>query len=209
MLDDRIMTEDGTATAKRLSQQLQKLLALPVLQSGTDMHLHRVKQANAIQAEAEQLLAYTVEDARDSGMTWQQIGEALGISRQAAFRKFGRPVDPRTGEPMATTPHPGATGLASTVVDDLAHWRWQQVTARFDDRMRQGLDGEALAAAWAQIVGAAGQFESAGEPEAARAAEFTITNTPIHFEAGEFVARITFRDDETIAGLFLVPPGTP
>jgi hypothetical protein len=26
------------------------------------------------------------------------------------------------------------------------------------------------------------------------------------FEAGEFTARISFRDDQTIAGLFILPP---
>ncbi|BBY85823.1 hypothetical protein MTOK_16050 [Mycolicibacterium tokaiense] len=40
-----------------------------------------------------------------------------------------------------------------------------------------------------------------------RAGDFTITitNTPSAFEAGDFVARITFRDDRTIAGLVSTP----
>jgi hypothetical protein len=39
-----------------------------------------------------------------------------------------------------------------------------------------------------------------------RAGDFTITNTPLAFEAGDFVARITFRDDRTIAGLYILNP---
>ena len=42
--------------------------------------------------------------------------------------------------------------------------------------------------------------------EAVRAGDFTITNTPLRFEAGDFVARITFRDDRSIAGLYILNP---
>lgn len=39
-------------------------------------------------AEAERLLALEVELARKNGLTWQQIGDALGVSRQAAYDRF-------------------------------------------------------------------------------------------------------------------------
>lgn len=107
---------------------------------------------------------------------------------------------------MNTTPLPEAIGLAETVIDDLARSRWAEVTARFDATMAEKLGTEGLAAAWAQLIGTAGTFEHHGEVGAARAAEFTVTNTPLAFEAGDFVARITFRDDSTIAGLYILPP---
>jgi hypothetical protein len=50
--------------------------------------------------EAQDTLRLSVERARDGGHTWQEIGDVLGTSRQAAFQRFGRPVDPRTGRPM-------------------------------------------------------------------------------------------------------------
>lgn len=31
-----------------------------------------------------------VQRARDAGWSWQQIGDALGVSRQAAHKKYGR-----------------------------------------------------------------------------------------------------------------------
>lgn len=34
----------------------------------------------------------------------------------------------------------------------------------------------------------------------------TITNTPLSFEAGDLTARITFREDRTIAGLYFLDP---
>ncbi|MEV4252815.1 hypothetical protein AB0J52_06555 [Spirillospora sp. NPDC049652] len=36
-------------------------------------------------------LRTAVETARSSGRTWQEIGDVLGITRQAAFQRFGRP----------------------------------------------------------------------------------------------------------------------
>jgi len=107
---------------------------------------------------------------------------------------------------MDTTPLPDATPLAAAVIDDLAAARWDFVTARFDTTMRDGLSAEALAAAWAQIIGLAGAYEGRADSEVARAAEITVTNTPLRFEAGDYVARIAFRDDRTIAGLHILNP---
>jgi len=46
-------------------------------------------------------LREAVQQARQAGHTWAEIGELLGTTRQAAFQRFGRPLDPRTGAPMA------------------------------------------------------------------------------------------------------------
>lgn len=39
-------------------------------------------------AEAERLLALEVELARKNGVTWQEVGDALGVSKQAAHDRF-------------------------------------------------------------------------------------------------------------------------
>jgi hypothetical protein len=90
------------------------------------------------------------------------------------------------------------------VIRDLASGQWSRVTEQFDPTMRDGLSQDALAAAWAQIVGLSGAFEGHGEPEVARAGDVTITNTPLALEAGDYTARIAFRDDRTIAGLHIL-----
>lgn len=105
---------------------------------------------------------------------------------------------------MNTTPLANAAPLAEAVIDDLSSGNWSAVTDRFDPAMRDGLSAEALAAAWAQITGQAGALEGHGAPEVTRAADVTVTNTQLNLEAGEFVARIAFRDDQSIAGLFIL-----
>ncbi|MFI8594749.1 DUF3887 domain-containing protein [Microbacterium sp. NPDC078428] len=199
------MTDSLTSMLGTLRNDLDAILAVPVLDSGDEL-LTTVRLTSDLQGRSADIVAAAVQRARAGGRTWQQIGDALGISRQAAFQRFGKPIDPRTGEAMNTTPLPEATALAETVIDDLARSRWNEVAARFDATMAEKLNADGLAAAWAQIIGTAGAYEHRGDVDTIRAADLTITNTPLVFEAGDFVARITFRDDQRIAGLFILPP---
>ena len=199
------MAGSFTTTGQQLHRQLGQILAAPVLRGENDP-LELVRAANEIRDRAEALMAAAVQQAREEGRTWQEIGEVLGVSRQAAFQRYGKPIDPRTGEAMNTKALPGADDLARTVIDDLAHARWAAVSARFDSTMRDGLTEEGLAEAWTHIVGLAGSYEGHGDTDAVRAGDFTTTNTPLNFEAGDFVARITFRDDRTLAGLYILNP---
>lgn len=188
---------------RTLRARTEALLASRVLTDGDDW-AGSIRRAMSIQAAADDVVRAVVQQARHHGVTWQAVGDALGVSRQAAFQRYGRPTDPRTGEPMNTTPLPGAAELAASTVQDLAAARWARVTERFDPAMRDGLSEDALAAAWAQIVGLSGAYERHGEPEVARAGDVTVTNTPLALEAGDYVARISFRDDRTIAGLYIL-----
>lgn len=199
------MPELFTETGQQLHRQLGQILAAPVLRGERDP-LDLVRAAREVQDGAEALLKAAVGQAREAGRTWQDIGEVLGVTRQAVFQRYGKPIDPRTGEVMNTNALPEADELAKTVIDDLAHARWSDVSARFDPTMRERLTEEGLAEAWAYVAGQAGTYESHGDTEVVRAGDFTTTNTPLSLEAGDFVARITFRDDRTIAGLLILNP---
>ncbi|MGW5875913.1 DUF3887 domain-containing protein [Nocardiopsis terrae] len=202
------MQENLTDALRALKTRTDALLASRVLTADHDW-ARSIGHAVSIQTAADDVVRAVVQQARRNGATWQTVGDALGVSRQAAFQRYGKPVDPRTGQPMNTTPLPGATELAASTVDDLASGQWTRVTEQFDPTMRDGLPEDALAAAWAQIIGLAGAYEGHGEPEAARAGDMTVTNTPLSFEAGDYTARITFRDDRTIAGLHILERQTP
>ncbi len=43
---------------------------------------------------AHQTLSELVAQARRMGYTWQQIGDVLGVTRQAAFQRFGQSEEP-------------------------------------------------------------------------------------------------------------------
>jgi hypothetical protein len=49
-----------------------------------------LRAVGALHRLAEQVEANSVKLARDSGWSWEQIGDALGISRQSAHTKYGK-----------------------------------------------------------------------------------------------------------------------
>ena len=52
--------------------------------------LNTVRIAARMRAVADYALQQCVDRARSAGHTWPEIGDALGTSRQAAFRRFGK-----------------------------------------------------------------------------------------------------------------------
>jgi hypothetical protein len=56
-------------------------------------HLRRIIAAAAALQDAQEELHSAVSAARDAGDTWDTIGVALGVTRQAAFQRFG-PKEP-------------------------------------------------------------------------------------------------------------------
>lgn len=61
-----------------------------------DRLLRRIATHERRRALASTALIGTVRQARAAGATWQQIADALGMSRQAAWERFG-PAAPRWG----------------------------------------------------------------------------------------------------------------
>lgn len=43
-----------------------------------------------LRAELDRAEQEAVNMARDAGVTWEQIGKALGVTRQAAYMRFGK-----------------------------------------------------------------------------------------------------------------------
>jgi Protein of unknown function (DUF3887) len=148
-----------------------------------------------------------VQRAREEGSTWADVGQVLGISRQAAFQRFGRPADPRTGQPMAASMLPGAADRGVALLADLVAGRWAQVCRDFNERIAQKLDAEGVAVMWARLTGMFGQLEQMGEPVAYQAGDLTLVDIPFSFEAAERTARVTYDSDGKVAGLHFLPPG--
>src|ERR671918_770998 len=78
------------------AMNLDELIAA-VETSGAEDPLDRLAAAAAIKDQVEalgdELLDHFVKAARDQGCSWTQIGEALGVTRQAAQQRHGRPVE--------------------------------------------------------------------------------------------------------------------
>jgi hypothetical protein len=168
--------------------------------------LAAIGQAVAVARSAEEELGMTVARAREAGHTWAEIGQVLGTSRQAAFQRFGRPADPRTGRPMEPV-LPGARDLARQLFADLTAGRWSDVCAQFGPAVAAKLDPPGLAGAWAQVIGMVGEYERHGEPSVYQAGDVTVVDLPLFFEAGERMGRVSYNRAGRVTGLLVLPRG--
>ena len=199
---------DGGAT-DHASDAGRELAALEQLLGSTaDSVLAAVASALQGAQDAEAILEIAVHTARDAGCTWQQIGDVMGITRQAAFQRFGRPKDPRTGREMKR-PDPQAAKRAMSILTAFLAGDWTTVGAAFTAQMRVEMPPERMGEALAQVVGAFGEVERLGRPAVHQRGDITVVDVPVEFEAGSLKGRISFDSDGAVAGLFLVNPVVP
>ncbi|TLF78014.1 DUF3887 domain-containing protein [Nonomuraea sp. KC401] len=196
-------TETPAATgleeaARRLMEQL----------STTPTPLDAVAAAHALARLVDHAMRAEVARARTAGHTWQEIGDVLGSSRQAAFQRFSRPLDPRTGTPMTEKIMPDASDRAAALIADLIETRWEDACRDFDETMAADLGPARLAAVWAQVIGTVGGYEGMGEPAVHQAGDHTVVNVPLSFEAGDLAARVSYDRDGKVSGFYLTPPST-
>jgi hypothetical protein len=191
------------ARAVDAARHLADELSLPSAPYGA------VAAARELSAAAETALQTAVDRARAAGQSWRDIGEVLGTSRQAAFQRFGHPVDPRTGAPMSREIPPGAADRAVAIFDWHDQGRWQEILDELDDAMRALHDQARLSRGWAAMVGMFGRLERIGEPSARRVADDTVVDVPLHFEAGDARGIVRFSGDGKIAGMGIRPASPP
>lgn len=167
--------------------------------------LEAIATARRLAAEADAALQRAVDQARESGRSWREIGDVLETTRQAAFQRFGRPLDPRTGAPLNRTVLPGAVDKAMAIFADMVACRWEAVRRTFGENMRGRLDADRLAAGWLQTISSIGSFERMGEAFAQALGDNTVVNIPLYFEAGERTGRVTLDCGGEVVGLFIRP----
>jgi hypothetical protein len=156
-------------------------------------------------AAAAAALQAAVDRARTAGRSWREIGDVLQTSRQAAFQRFGRPVDPRTNEPMTRQTLPGAEDKAIDILVCIIGGRWEDARRDFGEKMLEAVSADQIALAWAQTVARVGGYERMGEPLAYQVNDFTVVDLPLFFEAGDWMGQVSFDREGRVAGLFLRP----
>ena len=178
--------------------------------SGGDM-THSLAAVRSLQVLTDEILARLVSAARGRGITWQAIGDALGTSRQAAFQRFGNPTDPRTGKPMKKPTDSelrAAVEKAEVFLDAIEKREWQKAEELAGPRTGWQLDAERLADAWAQVIALGGELERRGAPTPlALSGGVVVVEEPLHMEAAELVARVSYNRDGDMVGLWFLPSG--
>jgi hypothetical protein len=123
------------------------IYVLTLAPHAADPPLAAIAAARRMVATAEAELQQAVDRARATGHSWREIGDVLETTRQAAFQRFGRPVDPRTGALMSRAVLPGATDKAIAIFADIAAGRWEDARRDFSESIRSRLDADRLACA--------------------------------------------------------------
>ncbi len=172
--------------------------------------LSAIRLARELRGLADEALRVTIGRARAAGCTWQEIGDALGTTRQAAFQRFGSPADPRTGDPMNQAVLPGAGDRAIAIFSDWVEGRYEEVVAaNLDETMARELPADKVAAAWATIAGMVGTYQRMGEPFVRQLGDYTVVDLPMEFEAGQMKGRVAFNAEGQVSGLFILNPDVP
>jgi hypothetical protein len=202
---DGVEETAGTAgLAARISSASGRLIT-QLSRAGAGSPLAAMVAARELSAASTEALQASVDAARSVGYSWKEIGDVLQTTRQAAFQRFGRPVDPRTGRPMTKVLLPGAAERALGIFADIAAGRWAKARTGFGERMLAEVGADRLADGWAQMIAIVGRFERPGEPVLRQLGKRTVADVPLSFEAGDATGRVTFDADGTVAGLFIRP----
>jgi hypothetical protein len=201
-----------TALSALLAEQTSVLAASVASPLTPSAYLDLVRRSQRVDVLAEQVLKLCVAQCRDAGHTWQEIGDLLGVTRQAAFQRFGKPIDPRTGEPMDKTVHmTDAAERALQIVTNVLEGRMDEARPSFNAEVLAAFTDEVRANGLATVAGLVGAFEGFGESEpfVRRIGDHTVVDLPLRYEAGDMKARVAFDADEKVAGLVIIPPETP
>lgn len=92
-------TETETHGSRGFRSEEAFRIGLDIYDLADTLQLHHVDGLLAavtdlakLREAADEWLTWTIMDARRAGKTWEAIGEALGVTRQAAQQRYGRPI---------------------------------------------------------------------------------------------------------------------
>jgi len=168
----------------------------------------RVSIAAELKTVVDQVLHDSVEDARANEVSWQQIGDLLGISRQAAFQRFRNPDDPRGNEHMRTKTNEALIPKAEQIYHELEADNYEAVASEMTFVAQRVLNRRKVMDVWADVRSTAGSLESIGEsfvrPSGRNA---VVVETPLAFEAADVIGRIAYNKRDKIVGMLILPAG--
>lgn len=177
----------------------------------------RVRAAAGALVLAERALVDSVRAARAAGSSWAAIGEVLGTSRQAAFKRFGSPRDPRTGETMAPVTSRDVPAVVERVFVAIDAGRYDELRAQMPDDVARVLTRDVVLDMWARVVADTGNLvrceatvvEVPGSEDPTEGAWLgtVVGVTRLVCEAGEWEGRVAVGQDRRVLGVLVVQPG--
>lgn len=175
-----------------------------------------IRQADELVRRSRNLMQELVLTARSHGVSWQEIGGALGVSRQAAFKRFGTKDEGAT----MTAPVIDLAERTSEVFANLDAGDYEAVRAHMTYACGRALTKRKLMSVWDQVRSDTGRLEACvdstvqtaeGSTPLSRLANRHLSTGPIvqvtlRHEAGEWIGRVAYNGSGKIIGILIAPP---
>jgi hypothetical protein len=177
----------------------------------------------AAQAEvdrARDALRRAVRQARSDGRTWADIGETLGMTRQAAYKRFGQTTHPVTGAPTtgALVSVQQTHALTEQVFGLISSGDYAGLEQLLHADVRAELSESLVMGTWSRVLAEVGALERMADTHVVLPGGERIEDdeevlgtvvgvTTLHCEAGELMGRVAVDDAQRVVGLLIVPPG--
>ncbi|MGJ4092608.1 hypothetical protein [Corynebacterium macclintockiae] len=175
---------------------------------------------------AEHELEDAVLQARDAGHSWADIGQALNVSRQAAFKRFGAVRNPFTGETMAPVSTDKLPEISDKLIRHISKGEEAETIEMLDPHIRKDLSWSVIVDVWTSILTDFGELqeitdqaivpikgdrnaEPAPEALTTKSTGTSVVVSTLNHEAGELMSRVAVGREGTVVGvLFLTPDAT-
>lgn len=175
-----------------------------------------LRTAQEAVTRARDNLAQAVTAARAQGRTWADIGKELNMTRQAAFKRFGKPVDPENGEHIPPRSVQGLHELTEKVFALIAKGDYDDLGLVMNEQTAQELPASLIADTWRSVLAELGALERCndtglelpgGTPldDDDQIIGTVIGATTLECEAGQLRGRVAFDENSQVVGLLIVP----
>lgn len=214
------MPERADSQLDRLAELLDAASSLGTPPTTESDALSAVEIGHRIDLAARAHLEESVAVARARGVSWQEIGNAFDITRQAAFKRFGNKMTTEPGEEGAGSPIIDLISRTEEVFEHLSRGNYASVKSLMTFTCSRALPKKKVMGVWDQVVADSGAFESCSNTTVQTAdgtnvlaqklnqylAGGLIGQTQLNHEAGEWIGRVAYNGAGKVAGILIVHP---
>ncbi|MCD4525190.1 DUF3887 domain-containing protein [Nocardioides sp. cx-173] len=178
-----------------------------------------ISAARAELEHARQNLNRAVDQARAEGRTWADIGKTLGMTRQAAFKRFGRATNPATGQPITgeNMSVEQVRTLTERVFQLISSGDYASLEELLHPDVRSELPEVLVMDTWSRVLAEVGALETQTDihvvlPGGDRIEDdeqilgTVVGVTTLNCEAGEVMGRVAVDNALRVVGLLIVSP---
>lgn len=181
-----------------------------------------IRQADQLVRRSQARLIDLVVAARAAGVSWQAIGDALDVSRQAAFKRFGGAVTHPQKEMEMAEQVIDLMDRTRAVFECLDAGDYEAVRTQMTYACARTLGKRKLQGVWNEVITETGRLESSSDltvqtPDGTNAlskfanrvlANGAVVQGTLRHEAGEWIGRVAYNGSGKITGLVIAAPGS-